>query len=572
MKKVTTLLLAVLLSGKLLIAQSVDDAKRSLYYGRVTSAKQALDKIVAGNAKDAQAIYWLGQTYLAMDSIGGARQVYQNALNSGVNDPLIWVGMGHVELLEGKKDAARQRFEAAVTASTKKKKEDVNILNAIGRANADGPANTGDPAYAVQLLKRAITLDPNNSDVFVNLGINYLKLGPDQGGNAYEAFNNAIKVDPKNARAKFRLGKIFQSQGNSEKFLQYYNEAIAADPAFTPVYLDLYDYYANRDVNKAREYLEKYIANSDKDCGADYLLADYLFRSGKYQESLDKAKAMSTGACANYPRLKVLFAYNYDRLGDSAQARSNIQSYLSGLTPDKMSELQTKNIGADYLFAASVLKKFQGGEDSAINYLQKALDLDTARANRVKYMDTIAFLYKKADKPKERLEWLQKSFKLNPSPSNFDMYNMADAAITAGDTALADSMSRAYIQKYPDQEYGYVLLTRAAKAADPDSSKGTAFDQVEQYITFLKTQDSVKNASKIKTQYYYIASVAADKLKDYKRSLDAINQILAIDPADTFASQAKPVLEKALNPKSSSSSSNGSGTKKTGTSTRKKKS
>ena len=96
MKKLSTLLLAVLLSGKLLLAQSVDDARKSLYYGRTTSAKQALDKLVAANPKDANAIYWLGQAYLAMDSIGGARQVYQNALNSGVNDPLVWVGMGHV--------------------------------------------------------------------------------------------------------------------------------------------------------------------------------------------------------------------------------------------------------------------------------------------------------------------------------------------------------------------------------------------------------------------------------------------------------------------------------------------
>jgi hypothetical protein len=149
------------------------------------------------------------------------------------------------------------------------------------------------------------------------------------------------------------------------------------------------------------------------------------------------------------------------------------------------------------------------------------------------------------------------------------MYNIADAAINAGDTALADSASRAYIQKFPDQEYGYVLLTRAAKAADPDSSKGSAFDEVQQYVTFLKGQDSVKNASKIKAQYYYIASVAADKLKDYRASLDAVNQILAIDPADTFASQARPVLEKALNPPARSSS--GSGTKKSGTTTSRKK-
>jgi tetratricopeptide (TPR) repeat protein len=569
MKKLTSLLLAVLFTGKLLLAQSVDDARKSLYYGRTATAKQTLDKLVAANPKNAEAIYWLGQTYLSMDSIGGARQVYQNALNSGVNDPLVWVGMGHVESLEGKKDAAKQRFEAAITASTKKKKEDPKILDAIGRAEADGPATVGDPAYGVDVLKRAAALDPNNADIYVNLGINYLKMGADQGGNAYEAFNNAIRVDPKNGLARLRLGKIFQSQGNTEKFLDYYNAAVTNDPAYAPAYLELYDYYSNRDVNKAREYLEKYVANSDKDCSTDYFYADYLFRAGKYQESLDKAKAMASGACANYPRLKVLYAYDYERLGDTAQARANIESYLSSITPEKAAS--SKNIGSDYLFGASVLKRFPGGEETAINYLKQALNYDTVRNNRFQYMDTIAYLYKREGNMKERLNWLLESFKTNPNPSNLDMYNLADAAINAGNFALADSMSRAYIAKYPDQEYGYALLVRGAKATD--STTGASFGAIQQYIDFLTKQDATKNANKIKAQYYYMASIAADKMKDYPKALEIVNKILAIDPTDAFASQAKPVLEKAVNGKGSSSgsSSGGSSTpRKTSTGTRKK--
>jgi tetratricopeptide (TPR) repeat protein len=550
MKKLTTLLLAVLFTGKLLLAQTVDEARKSLYYGRITTARQALDKLVAANSKNAEAIYWLGQTYISSEDLAGARKVYQNALTAGVNDPLVWVGMGHVESLEGKKDAARQRFDAAITNSISKKKENPVVLNAIGRANADGPANTGDPAYAIEKLKKAIELDPNNADAYTNLGINYLKLGPDQGGNAYEAFTSALRVDPKYARANFRLGKIFQSQSNAERFIDFYNKAVTADPAYAPGYLELYDYYSTRDVNAARGFLESYIANSDKDCSTDYFYADYLFRSGKYQESLDKAKAMAAGTCANYPRLKVLYAYNYDRLGDSAQARTNIESYLNSIDPNTVTD--KTGLGQNYLFGASVLKKFQGGEDLAINYLKKALDFDTARATRYTYMDTIASLYRKKGDMAERLNWLKQSFATNPNPTNLDIYNLADAAINAGNFSLADSMSQMYVKKYPTQEYGYLLLTRAAKAGDVDSTKGTAFDEVQQYIDFLKTQDAAKNADKIKRQYYYIASAAADKMKDYPKALAAVNSILEVDPEDTFAKQAKPVLEKAVNGKSAS--------------------
>ena len=540
MKKLSTLLLAVLLSGKLLLAQTVDEARKSLYYGRTTSAKQNLDKLVAANPKNAEAIYWLGQTYLALDSVASAKQVYQNALNSGVNDPLVWVGMGHVEVLEGKKDAARQRFEAAITASMNKKKENPNILNAIGRAEADGPANVGDPQYGIDVLKRAVALDPNNADAYTNLGINYLKLGPDQGGNAYEAFNNALRVDPKNARASYRLGKIFQSQGNSEKFLQYYNTATTADPAFAPAYLELYDYYSNRDVNKAKEYLEKYIANSDKDCSTDAAYADYLFRAGKYQESLDKAKAMEAGACKNYPGLKVIYAYDYDRLGDSLQAKTNIESYLNTVPADKVKP-------AIYEFAGKLLLKFPGQEAAATSYLEKAMNADTVPANRIAYINTIAESLGKSGNYAEQLNWYRKLAAVKPDLTARDLYFFSDAALKAGNYAAADSVGQIYIEKFPDQPQGYSGRAKAAIAADKDTTAASAVPAVNQYIQWMEKTDKEKYKNTIISNYGYLVYVHANVQKDYPAALKDLEGILAVDPTNSYAQATVAQIKKAMN-------------------------
>jgi tetratricopeptide (TPR) repeat protein len=540
MKKVSFLFLTVLFAGKLLLAQNVDEGKKALYYGKLTTATTTLEKAVAANSKNADAIYWLGQAYLQKNpaDIAGAKAVYQKALQEGVNAPLVWVGMGHVELLEGKKDEARQRFEAAITNSKTKKGENPEVLNAIGRANADGGSTVGDPAYAIEKLKRAAELDPKNPDIQVNMGINYLKLGNEHGGDAYEAFTNAQRIDPTNAMPNFRLGRIFLSQNNPEKFLEYFNKAVQADPKFAPAYLELYNYYSLRDVNQAREFLDKYVANTDKDCSVDFFSAEYLFRSGKYQESLDKAKAMENGPCKDFPRLKVLYAYNYDRLGDSVQAKNNIDAFMAGATPQNIQP-------TDYLFAASVSKRVAGGEQAAIGYLTKALENDTVRVNRLQYMDTIAFLYKKTGENDKRLEWLKKSYQLNPQPSDFDLYNLTDAAINAKDFTLADSLANAYVTKRPDQEYGYSLLVRAAKAADVDSTQGSAFPAIDRYITFL-SKDTAKNMSKIKAQYYYMAQLASDKKKDYPGAIAILEKVQALDPQDPFATQALPVLRKAV--------------------------
>lgn len=540
MKKLSTLLLIVLLSGKLLLAQSVDEAKKSLYYGRTTSAKQTLDKLIAANPKNAEAIYWLGQTYLTMDSTAGARKVYQNALNAGVNDPLIWVGMGHVELLDGKKDAARQRFEAALTASMAKKKDNPAILNAIGRAEADGPANVGDPAYGIEVLKRAVALDPTNADVYNNLGINYLKLGSDQGGNAYEAFNNALRVDPKNAKARFRLAKIFQSQSNSEKFLEYYNAAVTSDPVYAPAYLELYDYYSNRDVNKAKEFLEKYIANSDKDCSTDAAYADYLFRSGKYQESINKAKAMESGACKNFPGLKVIYAYNYDRLGDSLQSKQNIESYLSSVPADKVKP-------AIYEFAGKLLLKFPGQEAVATSYLEKAMSADTIPANKVAYINTIIESLGKGGKYQEQVNWYKRLAAVKPELTARDLYFYSDAAIKANDFATADSVNKMYIQKFPDQPQGYSGLAKAAIAMDKDTTTGSAVPAVMQYIQFMEKTDKEKYKNTIISNYGYLVGVHANAKKDYAAALKDIEGILAVDPTNSYALSTAVSLKKAMN-------------------------
>ena len=541
MKKLTFLVVGVLFAGKLLLAQ-VDAGKKFLYYDRFTSAKQTFKKEIAGNAKDAEAIYWLGQTYLKNDEKDSAKALYQKALTDGVNDPLIWVGMGHVELLDGKNNEARQRFEAAITATTKRKKEDPTILNAIGRANADGASTVGDPLYGIEKLKRAAELDPKNPDIYINMGISYLKAGGDKsGGDAYEAFNNALRIDPNYALANFRLGKIFQSQNNKEKLEQYFNASITSDPVFAPSYLELYTYYQNRDVNKAGEYLQKFIANSDKDCVSDFYYADYLFRSGKYQESLDKAKAMESGECKTYPYLKLLYALNYDRLGDSTQAKANINSYLTTTDTSKIRP-------ADYMTAANILKSSIGNEQEAIKYLEKALQFDTARATRFQYMDTIASLYRKLGMMPERLEWLQKSFTTNPNPSNLDIYNIGDAALSAEKFDLADSMFTKYKGLYPDQIYGYLGMSKTAIARDKDTTAGSAVPAVMDYINMLAKTDAQKYKNQIIQNYGYLVYIHANVTKDYPAAIKDLEGILAVDPENTYAKGTIEQIKKVMNP------------------------
>src|SRR5262249_32169475 len=144
-----------------------------------------------------EAVYWLGQTDIAMDDVKSARDLYSKTLQANGNAPLILAGMGHVNLIDGKKDEARQMFETAINLSNGRKGPDANILNAIGRANVD--AKDGDVAYAIEKLKTAADKDPKNADIFLNLGDAYRKAH--DGGQAVTNYDQAAAVNPNLSRA-----------------------------------------------------------------------------------------------------------------------------------------------------------------------------------------------------------------------------------------------------------------------------------------------------------------------------------------------------------------------------------
>ena len=548
MKKTTLTILAVAFATSFAIAQTVEEGVKFLYYERVKSAIQTLEKVVASKPKDAISIYWLGQAYLADKDVAKAKALYQKALADGVNDPWIWVGSGHVELLDnGDINSAKQKFEQAIT-STKGKKgiENADILNAVGRANADGSSLQGDPVYGIEKLKRAQEINKTDPDIDINLGTCYLKQGSDKGGEAVEAFRDAFTRNPQYAQAYFKTGRIYQSQNNLEFMNEWYGKAIVADPAYAPVYLAYFNYYKERDVNAAKEYLDKYVANADKDCEVDYFVAEYMYRAGKYQESLGKLKEMENGACKDYVRVNVLYAYDYDRMGDSLTAKTYIEKFFSIAPPLKIES-------TDYVLAGKIMAKFPGSETDAVGYLKKAIDLDTAMPKKIEYMTLASGILSKAKMYPDQIELINKMIALKGKATGRDYYDLCKAASDGKFWTLLDGFSKQYITSFPDLPQGYTFNVTANKMLDTDTSKGLAVEPVNNYINFLK-KDVEKNRKTIYNSYYYLLVYQAQYAKDLQKAIDVCDAMIELypDPAseeNKFPVTTKEQLQKALQKK-----------------------
>ena len=93
--------------------------------------------------------------------------------------------------------------------------------------------------------------------------------------------------------------------------------------------------------------------------------------------------------------------------------------------------------------------------------------------------------------------------------------------------------------------FGYRFAANSAIAEDVDTTKGTAIPAIQTYIDFLN-KDSVKNAKLLLQPYYYLTYYYHDVTKDYPKSLEILNHILAVNPEDKYALSAKPTVEKEI--------------------------
>lgn len=551
-KYLYSLVLAALTCGNALFAQSVDEGKKFLYYERFNSAKETLEKVLAANPNSIEATYWLGQTLLEMDDVDGARALYQKALAANGNAPLLLVGTGHLELIDGKKDQANQRFETALSLT---KSRDVDIFNAIGRAQVD--AKDGNADYAIEKLTQATQIKKfKDPSTWVLIGDAYRKKV--DGGNAVSSYQKALELDPNYAAAKHRIGRIYLTQKNTDVFLPAFEDAIKLDPNYAPAIYDLYYYYFSRDINKAKDYYDKYLAVSDPSPENDYEKTAILYASRRYDEAISTANNFITqlGDKAD-PKYYKLIAYSYDEKQDSVNAKKYLDEYFA-------KQKEGGFLPKDYEFMAKTLAKFPGNEEQVIQNYDKAIAIDTSAESRLELMTNAANLAKTSGNRLLEAKYLGMLYNSKKAPTNVDLYNWGQANYQAGLYPTSDSIFTVYIEKYPNEIYGYLWRARANQAMDTTMAQGLAVPHYEKLGEMSMSLDSAKYRGQAVSSYFYLVQYHNDIKKDPAKALEYIEKVLAIDPANETAVRIKDILSKATGTKKTGAAS--SGTKSTGSS------
>lgn len=544
MKKIKTgiMLIASMLFANMLFAQSIDDGKSFMYYERYKSAKDVFQKLLAANPANEEAAYWLGQAYIAPDDrsdkdLADAKALYLSKLTTNPNSPLLIVGMGHIELIEGKKQDARNRFETAISLSQGKS---IAVLNAIGFANGNPDSKNGDAAYAIEKLKQATEIKKfNDPDVYVNLGDAYRKFA--DGGNAIVYYSKALEINPKYARAPYRIGKVYQTQGYGQEaiYMKYFNDAIALDPKYAPVYYNLFNYYYETNVSKAAEYLDKWLANSDDDPKACFYKASLKYAQGLFNEAISKAdECITAGGTTPYPNLFGLKAYSYNRLKDSVNAKAMFEEFFKRQVPEKIG-------GGDYSTYATLLLKFPGNEAKAGELITKAVELDSVVNNKVSFLKSIAMVYENQKNYLEAARWYNKVLDVKKDYGKVDLYNAGYDFFRGLVFDSSVQVFNKYTTKFPDDAFGYYMIGKAYAAIDTTGVQGLA---VPSYMKTIQVGEAAPDKEKVKNQlmgsYKYFIEYYYNVKKRQDSALVYVNKALALDPADAQLIANKEFISK----------------------------
>jgi tetratricopeptide (TPR) repeat protein len=540
-----------LVAGQQLIAQSVSDARKLLYYERFQSARDMLQKVVTGNPADAEAVYWLSQAEFGLHDPAAAKAALQKGME-GANSahPLLLAGMGQAELAEGKVNDARQRFETAISLS---KGKDVAVLNAIGKANLE---KAGDAPYAIEKLKMATALydaqkkGSKDPDVYITLGDAYRKIM--DGGNAVTAYQNALVLDPKYAAAKYKIAKVYLTQGNEQKdiFVRNFEEAIEFDAKYAPAYYDLYTHYFTRDVYKATNLFNSYKANSDAGPAIDYEEASLLYASSEFKQAIDKAgQLLSTQGDKADARLYRLQAYSYDKLGDSVLAVEKLEKFFSVARPDQI-------LPDNYVMMAMNSAKFPARQAQVDEYFLKAIDADTTVKNKIDYTRKAANFFKGVKNQGKAAEWFLRVMTVNPNPGKTDIFNAAMEHYRLGAYRTSDSVFKIYSGRYPDETFGHLWSYRSLALIDTTMEQGLAIPDCLKFIEVAEKQKD-KNKGTLVSAYGYMAGYTADvksvqktdkleKKAALEEAVGYIDRLLELDATNASAIKIKEVLTNRI--------------------------
>ena len=144
---------------------------------------------------------------------------------------------------------------------------------------------------AVEAFKQAIRIDPGEAKAHYNLGLAHYRLGLYK--DAIEAYRQAIRIDPDYALTHYNLGIVYRKLGNYTKAIEAYKQAIRIDPDYALTHVNLGIAYGELgNYTKAIEFFKQAIHIDPDNAIAHYNLGLAYLLIGERSSALNEYKIL----------------------------------------------------------------------------------------------------------------------------------------------------------------------------------------------------------------------------------------------------------------------------------------
>ncbi|MDQ3047381.1 MAG: tetratricopeptide repeat protein [Bacteroidota bacterium] len=521
MKK-TGLFLIATIASSMMFAQSVGDAIKKTTNEQFESADQIFKTLIQNQPNNGELYFYYGENYYKNDKIADAEMTYQKGVDVNATHPLPYVGLGKVQLEQGKLAEAKANFYKATTLAAGK---NAVVLREIAKAYIYSEKSKNVPE-AMNLLSQAEKIDPKSPELYILMGDAYLEMN--DGSKAVVNYEKAESLDKKSPIAQIKQGQLYNRAKNYTLALEFYKKASLIDSMYAPAYREKAEIYLRaQQYRNAVQQMKRYL-DLNNECSAQSRYAGILFEAKEYALSVETAKAAM--ACdSNNSFLYRYLAFSQYETQDFAGGLMNSDKFFSKIGKDTI-----KIIPKDYEYRAKLLVK--NGKDSlaALEY-QKAMK---RMPEKTEYFGDIANAYMKMKKYPEAIEaYKMKMAKGKPNVN--DTLSIGRAYYYSKDFINADSAFSGVIKSQPNLHNGYFWKARAIVQQDVImKTDWNAKQWYEAYISKMKPEDVEKNKKDLVEAYTYLAAYYAKK-KDCPNTKSNFQKVIELDPTN---SQAKKFL------------------------------